>query len=49
MRTFADDVRTGRFPSDAESYHLPDDVAAALFGSESDEIAGLYGGASKTA
>jgi 3-methyl-2-oxobutanoate hydroxymethyltransferase len=42
MSAFASDVRTGRFPSDGESYHLPDDVEAAL---------GLYGsgGASKTA
>jgi hypothetical protein len=28
------DVRTGAFPSDAESYHLADDVA---------ELLGLYG------
>jgi 3-methyl-2-oxobutanoate hydroxymethyltransferase len=42
MAEFAADVRGGRFPSDAESYHLPDDVEAAL---------GLYGsgGASKSA
>jgi 3-methyl-2-oxobutanoate hydroxymethyltransferase len=42
MAAYAADVRTGRFPSDGESYHLPDDVEAAL---------GLYGsgGASKTA
>ena len=42
MAAFADDVRTGRFPSDAESYHLSDGAAEAL---------GLYGsgGASKTA
>jgi 3-methyl-2-oxobutanoate hydroxymethyltransferase len=37
---FAEDVRTRRFPSDDESYHLADDVAEAL---------GLYGSASKTA
>ncbi|MDQ4132779.1 MAG: 3-methyl-2-oxobutanoate hydroxymethyltransferase [Actinomycetota bacterium] len=30
LKTFAGDVRTGRFPSDAESYHLSDDVARAL-------------------
>jgi 3-methyl-2-oxobutanoate hydroxymethyltransferase len=36
---FADDVRARRFPSAAESYHLSDDVAAAL---------GLYG-ATRTA
>ena len=40
MAAFADDVRAHRFPSDAESYHLADDVAEAL---------GLYGGATKTA
>jgi 3-methyl-2-oxobutanoate hydroxymethyltransferase len=34
IAAFADDVRTRRFPSDAESYHLADDVAEAL---------GLYG------
>jgi len=35
LRAFADDVRAGRFPSDAESYHLSDDVVEAL---------ALYGG-----
>jgi 3-methyl-2-oxobutanoate hydroxymethyltransferase len=40
LAAFAADVRTGRFPADAESYHLSDDVSEAL---------GLYGGASKTA
>ena len=40
VSAYADDVRTGRFPADAESYHLTDEVAATL---------GLYGGASKTA
>jgi 3-methyl-2-oxobutanoate hydroxymethyltransferase len=34
IAAYADDVRTRRFPSDAESYHLADDVAEAL---------GLYG------
>jgi 3-methyl-2-oxobutanoate hydroxymethyltransferase len=33
---FADDVRSGRFPSSDETYHLADDVAEAL---------GLYGAA----
>ncbi len=37
LSAYADDVRSGRFPSDAESYHLGDDVAEAL---------GLYGGGS---
>jgi 3-methyl-2-oxobutanoate hydroxymethyltransferase len=35
MTRYAEDVRTGAFPSDAESYHLADDVA---------ELLGLYGG-----
>jgi 3-methyl-2-oxobutanoate hydroxymethyltransferase len=30
VAAFAADVRAGRFPSDAESYHLGDEVAAAL-------------------
>jgi 3-methyl-2-oxobutanoate hydroxymethyltransferase len=34
VAAFADDVRCGAFPSDAESYHLADDVA---------ELLGLYG------
>ena len=34
LAAFADDVRTGRFPNDAESYHLAADEADAL---------GLYG------
>ncbi len=34
---FASDVRSGRFPADAESYHLADDVRASLqlYGSDS--------------
>ncbi len=40
LASFAADVRTGRFPSASESYHLADDVAEAL---------GLYGSGSKTA
>jgi 3-methyl-2-oxobutanoate hydroxymethyltransferase len=35
LSAFADDVRTGRFPADAESYHLTDDVRTSL---------NLYGG-----
>lgn len=34
VATFADDVRTGRFPADGESYHLAPEVAETL---------GLYG------
>jgi 3-methyl-2-oxobutanoate hydroxymethyltransferase len=30
VAAYAADVRAGAFPSDAESYHLPDEVAAAL-------------------
>src|SRR5438552_12660867 len=30
VQAYAADVRAGRFPSAAESYHLADDVAAAL-------------------
>ena len=35
MSAYADDVRSGAFPNDDESYHLADDVA---------ELLGLYGG-----
>src|SRR3954452_10066591 len=34
MAAYADDVRTGAFPNDSESYHLSDEVA---------ELLGLYG------
>jgi 3-methyl-2-oxobutanoate hydroxymethyltransferase len=30
IAAFADDVRSGRFPSDDESYHLSDEVAESL-------------------
>jgi 3-methyl-2-oxobutanoate hydroxymethyltransferase len=40
LAAFAADVRTGRFPAHAESYHLSDEQAEAL---------GLYGSATKTA
>ena len=40
IRAYADDVRTGRFPAHAESYHLTDEQAEAL---------GLYGSATKSA
>ena len=40
LAAFATDVRTRRFPGEAESYRLGDEAAAAL---------GLRGGASKTA
>jgi 3-methyl-2-oxobutanoate hydroxymethyltransferase len=37
LGAFASDVRSGRFPADAESYHLADDVRASLqlYGSDS--------------
>jgi 3-methyl-2-oxobutanoate hydroxymethyltransferase len=41
MATYAADVRSGRFPSDAESYHLPADVARAL--GVDDEMVAVYG------
>jgi hypothetical protein len=31
VTSFAADVRAGRFPADAESYHLKDEVAASLW------------------
>jgi len=40
LSAFAADVRSGRFPSDGESYHLGEAAAEAL---------GLYGGGIKTA
>lgn len=42
MTAYANDVRGHRFPSDQESYHLPDDIARELAG-EDDQFAGLYG------
>ena len=42
LARFAADVRSGAFPSDAESYHLPAGVADSLGVSE-EELAGLYG------
>ena len=40
MSRFAEDVRTGRFPDDSESYHMAEDLAASL---------GLYGSTAQTA
>src|SRR5947208_16642381 len=40
LSEYAADVRTGRFPSEDESYHLSDDVADSL---------GLYGASTKSA
>ncbi|HEY2813411.1 MAG TPA: 3-methyl-2-oxobutanoate hydroxymethyltransferase [Acidimicrobiales bacterium] len=40
LQAFGEDVRAGRFPADAESYHLSEDTRSALQ---------LYGGGSKTA
>jgi 3-methyl-2-oxobutanoate hydroxymethyltransferase len=49
IAAFAADVRTGAFPSEEQTYHLPAATAAALGLSEEhvevDEVIGLYGGA----
>lgn len=42
IAAFAADVRSGSFPNDAESYHLPA-AAAAELGIDVDELVGLYG------
>lgn len=42
LARFAADVRSGAFPSDAESYHLPSGVAEEL-GLSEEELVGLYG------
>jgi 3-methyl-2-oxobutanoate hydroxymethyltransferase len=42
IAAFASDVRSGAFPSDAESYHLPASAAAEL-GVDIEELVGLYG------
>jgi 3-methyl-2-oxobutanoate hydroxymethyltransferase len=42
LASFAADVRSGAFPSDGESYHLPASAAAEL-GVEPEELVGLYG------
>jgi 3-methyl-2-oxobutanoate hydroxymethyltransferase len=45
LAAFAAEVRSGAFPSEEETYHLPAATAAALGKDEPGEIAGLYGGA----
>ncbi|MEA3055549.1 MAG: 3-methyl-2-oxobutanoate hydroxymethyltransferase [Actinomycetota bacterium] len=42
LAAFGADVRSGAFPSDAESYHLPAGIAAEL-GVDAEELVGLYG------
>ena len=42
VAAFAADVRSGAFPSDAESYHLPASAAAEL-GVDEEALVGLYG------
>jgi 3-methyl-2-oxobutanoate hydroxymethyltransferase len=42
VAAFAADVRSGAFPNDSESYHLPASAAAEL-GVSDDELVGLYG------
>jgi 3-methyl-2-oxobutanoate hydroxymethyltransferase len=51
LAAFADDVREHRFPADAESYHLPDDVARALGVEEisANPYGGTVSGASRSA
>jgi 3-methyl-2-oxobutanoate hydroxymethyltransferase len=45
IAAYAADVRAGRFPADAESYHLPGEAMAAA-----ESATGLYGaGASRSA
>ncbi|MDQ3147485.1 MAG: 3-methyl-2-oxobutanoate hydroxymethyltransferase [Actinomycetota bacterium] len=48
LAAFAADVRSGAFPSEAETYHLAPEVAAALADDDPDSVA-VYGGASMTA
>ncbi len=54
IAAFAADVRSGAFPSEEETYHLPAATAAALGATEPasvaerDEVLGLYGGATIT-
>jgi 3-methyl-2-oxobutanoate hydroxymethyltransferase len=47
LQAFAADVRSGAFPSEAETYHLPAGVAAQLEAAAADDdvVVGLYGGA----
>ena len=42
LSAFADDVRSGAFPSDDESYHLPA-AAAAELAVDDEQLVGLYG------
>jgi 3-methyl-2-oxobutanoate hydroxymethyltransferase len=42
MSAYAADVRSRRFPTDAESYHLPAEVARQLVTTE-EQVVGLYG------
>jgi 3-methyl-2-oxobutanoate hydroxymethyltransferase len=42
LAAFAADVRSGAFPDDGESYHLPA-AAAAELGVREEELVGLYG------
>jgi 3-methyl-2-oxobutanoate hydroxymethyltransferase len=45
LQAYASDVRSGAFPSEAETYHLPSDVAATFGVDEggTGEVVGLYG------
>jgi hypothetical protein len=48
MAAWAADVRTGAFPSDAESYHLPASSQLPASSANAD-MEGLYGGSARTA
>jgi 3-methyl-2-oxobutanoate hydroxymethyltransferase len=45
VAAFADDVRTGRFPSADESYHLTAEAARAIGSPGAETVLGLYGAA----
>jgi 3-methyl-2-oxobutanoate hydroxymethyltransferase len=49
MSTWAADVRSGAFPTDAESYHLPASAQLAGVTPAAAEVDGLYGGSARTA
>jgi 3-methyl-2-oxobutanoate hydroxymethyltransferase len=49
MTNYADDVRSGRFPSDAESYHLSEDAARSLPVATAEDLGELYSGVTRSA
>ena len=46
VRAYAEDVRSGAFPSDTECYHLPKGVSIGSVDDELLDVAGLYGATS---